>query len=155
MEFDRFLHAMADARQHTIIGWGFSRAGKWLMEIVREHSSLVDVAVILGGYPQTYCRYEQVANATELVAVSADPSKCVVAMVHFVDDLVCGAMKYPLWHAEFLKYMKNRKDGSCFISLTLPGSQEDGYKVWHRWLIGNDPSFKLWFGIMRDTVLIR
>ena len=45
--------------------------------------------------------------------------------------------------------------GSCFVSLTLPGSHDDGYKAWHRWLVGNDPSFKLWFDTMWDTVLIR
>ena len=43
--------------------------------LVQEHAGLLDAMVMFGGYPQTRCQYDQVANAQELrVGVPAVPS---------------------------------------------------------------------------------
>ena len=56
LEFIRFIRV--GARGNAIIGWGFSRGGKWLMEIVREHVGLLHAAVMFAGYPQARSQYD-------------------------------------------------------------------------------------------------
>ena len=138
--FIRFLRANTSS---AIIGWGMSRGGKWLSEVVRGHGGLVNVVAIFGGYPQTRCQYESLASAKELIAAI-----CLVLMVHFDADPCCGPACFPHWHAELERHVVNFQAGSALASLNLPGSHDDGYTMWHRWQVAAHHHLKVWFETM-------
>ena len=88
--FLKDLHAMCSKNKNPILAWGLSRGGRWLEELARQHARYLDVAVIIGGYPESKGEWQQKAVATELINVR----KPVVCMVHFSADELCGADKY-------------------------------------------------------------
>ena len=101
------LHVMCSHNKNPIVAWGCSRGGRWLEELAREKGHYLDVAIIIGGYPESKGRWQQEAVATELIKVK----KPIVCMVHYASDEHCSALHYPYWHAVFermLKYFEQR-----------------------------------------------
>ena len=146
LEFIHFIRVRAHGR--PIIGWGYSRGAKWLVEIVREHKNLLHAAVMFAGYPQTKCQYEQQASVRDLIAAK----DCAICMVHFVADSVCGVQCFPHWHAEFVRHMETpRSDVSCFVSVTMPGTHDDAYPIWCHWEVDRCEVLKVWFDLMWDN----
>ena len=152
MQFVNFLRAKTHKKQNAIIGWGFSRGGKWLIEIVRNHAQLLDAAVIFGGYPLTKCEHDQQAEVQELIAVRS----CMIALVHFAADSSCGVLRYPVWHAELERHralMLAHGRDSCLLTMTLAGNHSNEcFNMWHRWEFQNDPLFEEWFTTMWRVV---
>jgi hypothetical protein len=141
--FVRKLRQDSNVNRNTIIGWGFSRGGKWLIQLAREDAALLDVAVIFGGYPQTHDKRDQKQNALELIGIKT----CILCLVHFLSDSVCGIMNFPTWHAELARFMAgNRNSESPLTSIMLEGTHEkDAYNMWQDWQIDKSPQFKHWF----------
>ena len=127
LQFVQFLRERAEGR--PIIGWGMSRGAKWLIELVREHSGLLDGAVMWAGYPESKGMYEQKASARELIAVR----NCVICMVHYADDESCGVQRYPYWHAVFERHMATQSGVVNFVSLIMPGGHNAAWEPWFTW----------------------
>ena len=89
IRFIKDLYEMCSHNRNSIVGWGFSRGGKWLDVIVREHSIYIDAAIIIGGYPPSNEKLEQIKVARELIKVKST----IVCMVHFAADTSCNAEK--------------------------------------------------------------
>ena len=53
MQLIKDLHAMCIRNKNSIVARDLCRGGRWLEEIVREHSVYLDVAATIGGYPET------------------------------------------------------------------------------------------------------
>ena len=149
VEFVNFLRDKTHMNQNTIIGWGFSRGGKWLMEIVRNHTELLDVAVIFGGYPQTKCKWTHKTDVQELIAVK----NCLVTLVHFNDDELCGPLTYPVWHGELARYMADTNRSSTMISMNVPGTHDkDARDMWFDWQVRKHKGFQSWFTQMEELI---
>ena len=133
-EFLRFIkdiHTMCKQNRNAIVGWGFSRGGRWLEELVRENSLYVDVAFVIAGYPPSKGEREQTNAAKELMAVKST----IVVMLHFAADFWCNASVYPHWFLQFeLAMAKTDADRpSGFFSYILPGAHDAGHRVWSTW----------------------
>ena len=124
LQFVQFLRERAGNR--PIIGWGLSRGAKWLIELVSDHSGLLDGAVMWAGYPRHKGMYEEQASARELIAVQ----NCFICMVHYAADPCCGVHCYPYWHAVLGSHMAATHN---FVSLIMPGEHNAARKPWFEW----------------------
>ena len=149
VQFVQFIKKHAHGR--AILGWGMSRGAKWLIELVREHAGLLDGAFMVAGYPQTKCRYQQAANARELI----DTRNCAICMVHFDMDDCCGVSSFPHWHGEFNRHMADQHRQSSLISLYLPGSHRAANPIWMDWKVETDPLLHEQFEIMWQKLVTR
>ena len=170
LEFVRFINNRAKSR--AIIGWGFSRGAKWLIELTREHAGLLDGAVMIAGYPQTRCPYDQRSSAQELIAIR----HCAICMLHFASDESCGVTCFPNWHAEFERHMASQvaesvaevagsaanssskppsPPKSSLLSLTLSGNHNAGYPIWLRWQVDCHPDFNQWWEMLWKIAMSR
>ena len=138
-------------------------------EIVRENSSYFDVAVIIGGDPESRDKWHQVRVAKERIAVKST----IVCMVHFAGDECCGVTRFPDWHAEFQHHMAKvvaaevagsaasssstppPLPASSLLSLNLPGGHSAGYPIWFHWQVGCNPVFNQWWEMLWQMLVIR
>ena len=167
LEFVKFVNSRAKSR--AIIGWGLSRGAKWLIELTREHAGLLTAAVMIAGYPQMKCKYDQELSAKGLIAIR----NCVICMLHFVSDECCGVTCFPDWHAKFQHHMAGQvaesaaevagsaanssskpppPPKSSLLSLNLPGSHSAGYPIWLHWQVDCHPVFKQWWEMLWKMV---
>ena len=144
--FIQDLHAMCSHNQNSIVAWGLPRGGRWLEDIVREHSVYLDVAIIIAGYPETKGGSQHFAVARELIAVKST----LVCMVHFAADEFCNASYYPRWYAEFEIAMQCPRPDRCTgpMSFMVPGNHTDAGSLWRDWDFKFCPQMVEWFEIM-------
>ena len=69
---------MSSHNRNSVVAWRRSRGGRWLEEIVREHSVYLDVAVITAGHPESKGEYGSISAVRKLMAVKST----IVFMVH-------------------------------------------------------------------------
>ena len=136
-------------KTYQVVKLRMSRGAKWVIELVREHA-LLNVAVIIAGYPQTRCQHDQVASAQELIAVR----NCAICMVHMVADECCGVSCFPHWHAEFERHMADQNRKSSLISLNLPGNHQAAYPIWLNWEVQAHPVFNQWFEVVWQKLVL-
>ena len=160
LEFVQMIHGQAKSR--AIIGWGLSRGGKWLIEMVQEHA-LLDAAVMFAGYPQRNCEHEERACAQELIAIR----NCAICLLHFVEEPFGSVPSNPYWHAELEHHMADQvgesvamvagsvATTSSLLSLCLPGNYDTAHMVWRQWQVQCNPLFNQWFEMLWQTMTLK
>ena len=156
LDFIKMIHHLA--RSRAIIGWGFSRGAKWLIELIRNqnHAGLLHAAVMFAAYPQTKCQHEQQRCAHELIAIRS----CAICLLHFSQDDSCGASRFPHWHDEFQRYMATRvaesaASTSSLLSLTPPGNHNDASLIWFAWQVQCNSVFHQWFEMIWHSATVK
>ena len=157
-QFIADLHAMCSHNKNPIVAWGLSRGGRWLEELAREKGHYLDIAIIIGGYPESRCQWQSGKVAEELIKVK----KPIVCMVHYSSDTHCSAIHYPYWHAVFERAMARRNSGedigTGFMNFVMPGGHDLAGELFYSWDIYNQSLWAegaVWFHSMWDELLKR
>jgi len=147
--FNKDLYFMCKHKRNPIVALGFSRGARWGEQLVRENSRYLEVAILIGGYPENRDRMKNRSHAKELVNVKTT----IVCMVHFLADEHCNVSKYPDWYAEFERasqpMVRDREDITSFTNFMLHGNHDDAKKLWYNWDFAKvDDKLGSWFEAM-------
>ena len=81
----------------VVLASGFSRGAKWLLQVACRHAHLIDVALVLAGYPTNKEYSIQIAEAQ---AISNAPVP--VDIIQYQEDAFCSPALYPHWTKKLL-----------------------------------------------------
>ena len=88
----RAVRRWAMQNHRAVLASGYSRGGKWLLQVACRHASLIDYALVLAGYPSNKDYSVQISEARAILEVPVP-----VDIFQYQTDIYCKPALYPYW----------------------------------------------------------